>query len=54
MQPLAPAVSDQKTTARTDGSDLSLRMENFETVAERDANRNAWETGLARLAAILA
>lgn len=35
------------------GTELTIRMENFETAAERDANRQAWERGLASLAGIL-
>ena len=35
------------------GTELVVRMENFETVEERDANRIAWERGLATLAAIV-
>ena len=33
-----------------DGTALTLRMENFESTEERDANRQAWERGLAVLA----
>ena len=32
------------------GTLLTLRMENFESIEERDANRQAWERGLAILA----
>lgn len=32
------------------GTELTVRMENFETIQERDANRQAWQRGLARLA----
>jgi len=35
------------------GTQLTIRMENFETTAERDANKQAWQSGLATLAAIL-
>ncbi len=35
------------------GAELIVRMENFETSAERDANRQAWKRGLATLAAIV-
>jgi uncharacterized protein YndB with AHSA1/START domain len=43
-------VSIQLTDA-DDGTVLTLRMENFETVAERDANKQAWENALVTLAA---
>ena len=36
------------------GAELTVRMENFETAEERDANRQAWEHGLTVLAGILA
>jgi uncharacterized protein YndB with AHSA1/START domain len=36
------------------GTELVLRMENFETVDERDANRQAWQAALATLGDILA
>ena len=32
-----------------EGTVLTLRMENFESTEERDANRRAWENGLAML-----
>ena len=32
------------------GTELTVRMENFESAEERDANRQAWERGLATLA----
>ena len=35
------------------GTELTIRMENFETAAERDANKQAWQSGLATLAGIL-
>src|SRR5262245_3157293 len=35
------------------GTVLTLRMENFESVEERDANRVAWERGLAILADVV-
>jgi hypothetical protein len=35
------------------GSEVTVRMENFETSEERDANRQAWESGLTKLEAIL-
>jgi len=35
------------------GSTLVIRMGNFETLDERDANREAWRAGLARLGDIL-
>jgi len=35
------------------GTELIIRMDNFETAEERDANRQAWERGLAALAAIV-
>ena len=35
------------------GTELTIRMENFETAAERDANKQAWQSGLTTLAAIL-
>jgi uncharacterized protein YndB with AHSA1/START domain len=35
------------------GAELTVRMENFETAEERDANRQAWQRGLATLADIL-
>ncbi len=34
------------------GTELIVRMENFETAEERDANKQAWEQGLAALAGI--
>jgi uncharacterized protein YndB with AHSA1/START domain len=40
--------------AALDGTELNLRMENFETASERHANRQAWEAGLATLAVLLA
>ena len=39
--------------AAGEGTELTVRMENFETGSERDANRQAWETGLTTLATIL-
>ena len=35
------------------GTELTIRMENFETAEERDANRQAWERGLAALADVV-
>ena len=35
------------------GTELTVRMENFETADERDANRQAWEHGLETLADVL-
>ena len=35
------------------GTELTIRMENFETAEERDANRQAWERGLATLADVV-
>lgn len=35
------------------GAEVIVRMENFETAEERDANRQAWDQGLAVLADIL-
>src|SRR5262249_4990503 len=35
------------------GTQLTIRMENFETTAERDENRKAWQRGLAALRAIV-
>ena len=35
------------------GTELIIRMDNFETSEERDANREAWERGLSTLAAIV-
>ena len=35
------------------GTELIVRMENFETAEERDANKQAWQRGLATLADIL-
>ena len=35
------------------GTELTIRMENFETTEERDANRQAWERGLTTLAGIV-
>ena len=40
-------------TAVETGTELTVRMENFETPSERDANRQAWEQGLTTLATIL-
>ena len=40
-------------TAVDNGTELTIRMENFETAAERDANKQAWKSGLATLAGIL-
>ena len=40
--------------AADQGTELLIRMGNFETVEERDANQQAWLRGLARLADILA
>jgi len=33
-----------------DGTELLIRMKNFETAEERDANKQAWQRGLALLA----
>ena len=42
------------TLAKADqGTELIIRMENFETTDERDANREAWLAGLAALEDIL-
>ena len=35
------------------GTKLIIRMENFETAEERDANKQAWEQGLSSLADLL-
>ena len=35
------------------GAELIVRMENFETPEEREANKQAWQTGLVALADIL-
>ena len=35
------------------GTALTLRMDNFESAEERDANRRAWENGLAVLADVV-
>ena len=35
------------------GTELIIRMENFESKEERDANKGAWETGLKTLEGIL-
>ena len=35
------------------GTELIVRMENFETPEERDANKQAWQRGLATLADIV-
>ena len=35
------------------GAELIVRMENFETAEEREANKQAWQRGLATLADIL-
>ena len=35
------------------GTELIVRMENFETTEERDANKQAWQRGLATLADIV-
>ncbi len=35
------------------GTELNLRMENFESAEERDANRQAWQGGLSALSDIL-
>jgi uncharacterized protein YndB with AHSA1/START domain len=35
------------------GTELTIRMENFETAEERDANKQAWQRGLASLAGIV-
>lgn len=32
-----------------DGTEVTIRMENFETSEERDANKHAWEAGLTKL-----
>jgi uncharacterized protein YndB with AHSA1/START domain len=39
--------------AAAGGSEVTVRMENFETSQERDANRQAWEGALKRLEAIV-
>ena len=39
--------------ATAGGSEVTIRMENFETSQERDANRQAWEGALKRLEAIV-
>jgi len=36
-----------------EGTELTLQMENFESAEERDANRQAWERGLAILADVV-
>ena len=36
-----------------DGTKLTLYMDNFESVEERDANRSAWEKGLSILADVV-
>jgi uncharacterized protein YndB with AHSA1/START domain len=38
---------------RLAGTELTIHMENFETPEERDANRQAWQRGLGRLAEIV-
>jgi uncharacterized protein YndB with AHSA1/START domain len=35
------------------GAEMTIRMENFETTQERDANKQAWQHGLATLAGLL-
>ena len=35
------------------GTELTIRMENFETADERDANMQAWQRGLATLADVV-
>lgn len=35
------------------GSELTVRMDNFETPDERDANKQAWQQGLVTLAELL-
>jgi len=40
-------------SATAGGSEVTVRMENFETSQERDANREAWEGALKRLEAIV-
>jgi hypothetical protein len=40
-------------SATAEGSEVTVRMENFETSQERDANRQAWEGALTRLEAIV-
>jgi hypothetical protein len=35
------------------GTELTVRMENFEAAEERDANKRAWQHGLTTLADIL-
>ena len=39
--------------ATADGAEVTIRMENFETTEERDANRQAWEAGLTTLEALI-
>jgi len=40
-------------TDAANGTGLTVRMENFETAQERDANKQAWRHGLATLAELL-
>jgi uncharacterized protein YndB with AHSA1/START domain len=40
-------------TDAANGAEVTVRMENFETTQERDANKQAWQHGLATLADIL-
>jgi uncharacterized protein YndB with AHSA1/START domain len=40
-------------TDAANGAELTVRMENFETAQERDANKQAWQHGLATLAELL-
>ncbi len=39
-------------TSSSAGTEFTLRMHNFESIEERDANRQAWERGLAVLAGL--
>jgi uncharacterized protein YndB with AHSA1/START domain len=49
--------NETRVTVRLDdaatGTELTIRMENFETADERDANRQAWARGLATLADLI-
>jgi hypothetical protein len=40
-------------SATAGGSEVTVRMENFETSQERDANKQAWEGALRRLESIV-
>ena len=51
-----PTKETRVTVQLTDvdeGTELTIRMENFENADERDANKNAWQSGLASLAEVL-